>query len=149
MSRSARQSKILSIIASNEIETQEDLVSQLRYEGYDVTQATISRDIKELGLIKTLTPSNTYKYSTKQSLDVKLSGKLMSLVREAVLNVVTAENIVVVKTLNESAQAVHSALEQLSFAEVVGSIADRNTIIIVSGNANTAQVLAKKIEMLL
>ena len=149
MSRASRQSTILSIISSKDIETQDELVYELRHAGFDITQATISRDIKELGLIKTLTSDNKYKYVTKQAIDVKLSAKLMNVVREAVLSVVTAENLVVVKTLSDSASAVSGALEQLAMSEVIGILADKSTILIVCSNSANAERVKQKIQQLL
>ena len=145
MSRSARQSKILSIISSRDIETQDELVSELRSAGFDITQATISRDIKELGLIKTLTADNKYKYVTKHTIDAKVPDKLMNVVREAVISVVSAENLVVVKTLAGSAQAVAGAIEQMSIAEVLGIVADRNCVLIVCANSHDAIIVTNKI----
>ncbi|MCM1194576.1 MAG: hypothetical protein NC099_02420 [Corallococcus sp.] len=149
MSRASRQSKILSIIASRDIETQDELVAALQYAGYKVTQATISRDIKELGLIKTLTSVGKYKYVTKQKVDSNLSGKLLNIVRETVVSVVTASNLVVVKTMTDSAGAVSGAIEQLSMPEVVGVVADRSTILIVCRSARDADVLAQEVNGLL
>ena len=149
MSRTSRQSTILSIIASKDIETQDELVNELRLAGFDITQATISRDIKELGLIKTLTSDNKYKYVTKQAIDVKLSAKLMNVVREAVISVVTAENLVVVKTISDSASAVSGALEQLAMNEAIGILADKSTILIVCSNSVNAERAKQKINELL
>ena len=149
MSRSSRQSEILSIISSKNIETQDELVAELRLAGFDITQATISRDIKELGLIKTLTADNKYKYVTKQTLDAKLSGKLMTVVRETVISVVTAENLVVIKTISDSASAVSSALEQLTLPEAVGVFSDRNAVLVVCSNARDAETVKQKINELL
>lgn len=149
MSRTSRQSQILSIITDKDIETQDELVTELRKAGLEVTQATISRDIKELGLIKTLTSDNRYKYVTKQTIDTKLSGKLLNVVREAVISVVTAENMVVVKTISDSAPAVSGAIEQLSLSEAVGILADRHTVLIVCANARDASTVKQKITALL
>ena len=146
MSRSARQSKILSIISSRDIETQDELVNELRSAGFDITQATISRDIKELGLIKTLTANNRYKYVTKQTIDAKVPDKLMNVVREAVVSVVTAANLVVVKTISDSAQAVSGAIEQMSISEAVGILADRNCVLIVCSNSDDAELVKNKID---
>lgn len=132
MSRSARQSKILDIISQYGIETQDDLAEALRNEGFDVTQATVSRDIKELGLLKTQDANGRYKYVTQQRVEVKLSGKLMTVLREAVISVVTAENLVVVKTIADSATAVSGAIEQLALDKVLGVLADRSTVLIVA-----------------
>ena len=149
MSRTSRQSQILSIIANKDIETQDELVFELRVAGFDVTQATISRDIKELGLIKTLTSNNKYKYVTKQSIDAKLTGKLLNVVREAVISVVTAENMVVVKTISDSAPAVSGAIEQLQLSEAVGILADRHTVLIVCTSSLGATTVRQKISDLL
>lgn len=149
MSRASRQSKILNIISSRDIETQEELVSELNYAGYNVTQATISRDIKELGLIKTPTPNHKYKYVTKQKIDSSLSGKLLNVVRETVISVVTANNLVVIKTLADSAAAVSGALEQLGLPEVIGIVADRATILVVCSTQRNADVFSHEINRLL
>lgn len=149
MSRASRQSKILNIISSKDIERQEALVDELKAAGFNVTQATVSRDIKELGLVKTPTSNSRYKYSTKQTIDVKLSGKLLNVVREAVMSVVTAENLVVIKTLADSASAVSGALEQLSVNEIVGILADRSTVLIVCSSGRDAEMVSQKINRLL
>lgn len=149
MSRASRQSKILNIISAKDIETQDELVASLQKSGYTVTQATISRDIKELGLIKTLTSNGKYKYVTKQKVDGNLSGKLLNIVRETVISVVTANNLCVVKTLTDNASAVSGAIEQLGFDEVVGVVADRSTVLIVCNSAKDAGSLSQEISRLL
>ena len=149
MSRGSRQSKILSIIGAQDIETQDELVYYLQKSGYNVTQATISRDIKELGLIKTLTADGKYKYVTKQKVDGNLSGKLLNIVRETVISVVTANNLCVVKTMTDSASAVSGAIEQLGLDEVVGIVADRSTILVVCNSAKDADSLSHEINRLL
>ncbi len=149
MSRASRQSKILSIISSRDIETQDELVSELNYAGYNVTQATISRDIKELGLVKTLTANQKYKYVTKQKIDSSLSGKLLNIVRETVISVITANNLVVIKTLADSASAVSGALEQLGLSEVVGMVADRSTVLAVCSTSRNAEIFTQEINRLL
>lgn len=149
MSRSARQSKILSIISANDIETQEELVAELRQAGFVVTQATISRDIKELGLIKTQSASGAYRYVTRQAVDTSVSGKLLNVLREAVISVVTAENLVVVRTIGDSASSVSGTLENYSIAEVVGILAYRSTVLLVCGSSRDAEKVADKIRDLL
>ncbi len=147
--RKSRQSAILGIIAAKDIETQDELVSELRRAGHDITQATISRDIKELGLIKTLTSDNKYKYVTKQAMDVKLSGKLKNVVRETVISVVAAENLIVVKTIEDSGAVVASAVEQLGLVEALGIISDKNTVLIVCASSRDALFVQQKINELL
>ena len=149
MSRTARQSKILSLIATYDIDTQEDLARLLRQEGFDVTQATVSRDIKELGLVKSLGANGAYRYTTKQTINVTISNKLLNVVREATLSVVTANNLVVVKTIGDSASAVASAIEQILGAEVAGIVADRNTILIVCMTEFQANSVANKVTQLM
>ncbi|MBQ2711696.1 MAG: arginine repressor [Clostridia bacterium] len=149
MSRTSRQSHILQIITENDIETQDELVEALSLAGYQTTQATISRDIKELGLIKTLTPQNTYKYVTKQAVDARISSKLMNVLREAVISIVVAQNLVVVKVIDDSASVVSNALEQLSMPQVVGMVADRNTILVICVNDLNAVEVSSKIQRLL
>ncbi len=149
MSRTTRQSKILSLISTRDVETQDELANLLRLEGFDVTQATVSRDIKELGLVKSLGASGNYKYTTKQTIDVTVSAKLLNVVREATLSVVTANNLIVVKTIGDSATAVSSALEQFVGADVIGIVADRNTILIVTATSTLALQVAEKIHQLL
>ena len=149
MARQTRQAAILNIIATQDIETQDELVAELSRQGLDVTQATISRDIKELGLIKTLTAGGKYKYATKQSMDPVLSGKLLSVVREAVLSVAVAENIVVVKTLGESASVVSGAVEQLALREVLGVVGDKSTVLVVCSDSHDASIVRRKLSELL
>ena len=103
MTRSARQSKILSLIGANAIDTQEELCNLLRNDGFVVTQATVSRDIKELGLIKVQTADGSYRYATKREVGVLPEGRLLNVFRDAVVSVVAAENLIVVKTVGDSA----------------------------------------------
>jgi len=149
MSRASRQSKILSIIGAQDIETQDELVTSLQRSGYNVTQATISRDIKELGLIKTLTSNGKYKYVTKQKVDSNLSGKQLNIVRETVISVITANNLCVIKTLTDNASAVSGVLDQLGLDEVVGMVADRSTILVVCNSAKDAISFSQEINRLI
>ncbi len=149
MTRASRQSKIINIITSRDIETQDELVQELNYAGYNVTQATISRDIKELGLIKTLTSNGRYKYVTKQKADGSLSVKLLNILRETVISVVTANNLTVIKTIVNAGSTVSTAIEQLNLAEVVGVVSDRGTVLVVCGDNREAEAFAQEINKLL
>ncbi|MFY9296415.1 MAG: arginine repressor [Caldicoprobacterales bacterium] len=126
-----RHSKILEIIEKKDIETQEELAEELRKEGIDVTQATVSRDIKELRLVKVLAPSGVYKYAVIDSNNVDISPKLIRVFAESVLSIDHANNLVVIKTLAGSAQAAASAIDALNWKEIVGSIAGDDTIMVV------------------
>ena len=149
MSRSARQSKILDIIFQRNVETQDELVEALRNDGFEVTQATVSRDIKELGLVKTQDANGRYRYSAKNMLEGVLSAKQMTVLREAVVSIVTAENRVVVKTIADSASVVSGAIQQLSLSNVLGVLADKNTVLIVSPTRGDANRIADRIHALM
>ncbi|MEG1706213.1 MAG: arginine repressor [Clostridia bacterium] len=145
MSRSSRQSKILDIICNKEIETQDELVSELFRNGYDVTQATISRDIKELGLFKTLSANNVYKYATSRSASQKISSNLLNLFREVVFSVVTAENLVVLRVVDGGSLVVENILEQLNLELSLGIVGSGNTVLVVTKNAEDATKLSAKL----
>ena len=98
--RYSRQNKIIEIINNNEVDTQERLAALLRESGYEVTQATISRDIKELQLVKTLSSTGKYKYATSSSKDSPVSDRFIKIFRETITSFKDAENIIVVKTLS-------------------------------------------------
>ena len=148
-SKKERQDLIIKLISENPVETQGQLTSCLIENGFDVTQATVSRDIKELGLVKSLGANGAYRYTTKQTIESTISTKLLNVVREAILSVVTAGNLVVVKTIGDGASAVSSAIEQILGADVVGMVADRNTILIVCMTEFQANNVANKVNKLL
>lgn len=132
----ARHKKILEIIENREIETQEDLSDELRKEGLNVTQATVSRDIKELRLIKVLTDQGRYKYATLAGQDNILSDRLVKILKNSVISIDFAGNILVVKTLTGSAQAAAAAIDAIGLDGVVGTIAGDDTIFLVIRNAD-------------
>lgn len=134
-----RQLKILEIVRNNVIITQEDLARKLGEQGIDVTQATISRDIKELGLIKIPTPDGRYKYALPDEAAVAAAtDRLRRLFREVCTDVDHGENIVVVKSLPGTAPAVGEALDGLGLKEIVGTVAGDNTLIAVTRSRETA-----------
>lgn len=129
--KNSRHIKILEIITENIIETQDDLIEKLRESGFAVTQATISRDIKQLGLVKTATKSGGYQYTASKT---EVSGnetKFKNIMKETVLSAQNAENIVVVKTYPGMANAAAAAMDALAGDEIVGSIAGDDTIFVV------------------
>lgn len=127
----SRHSKILEIIEHHEVETQEDLATSLKEAGYNVTQATVSRDIKELRLIKVLTKEGRYKYATIKQQENVITDRFMKLFKDSVLHIDSAGNIVVVKTLVGAANAAAAAIDALDIKEIVGSIAGDDTIFLV------------------
>lgn len=145
MTRTRRQTKILEVISLNEIETQEDLVKLLKDEGLDVTQATVSRDIKELGLIKVLSSNKKYKYAYMDNGEQKLSTKLLNMLRESVISINTAKNLIVVKTLSGSANTAGMAVDKLNFPEIIGCVAGDDTLLVILKSDEDAGIVQKKL----
>lgn len=143
--KSKRHNKILEIISEKDIETQEELAEELKIAGFDVTQATVSRDIKILKLIKMQGVSGNYKYveSSKESKDI--NDKLYSILANAAVSVENVDNFVVVKTLTGSAMAAAEAIDNLFDMEVAGTIAGDNTIFILARSLDKAEELVNKI----
>jgi transcriptional regulator of arginine metabolism len=148
MARSARQSKILEIIQAKEIETQDDLVRELRALNYDITQATISRDIKELGLIKIMSDSKKYKYAYVDSSEQQVSSKYMGIYKEAIISVKTAQNLVVIKTLKGVSNAVSGFIDKLNLKSVLGTTyGDETVMVICPDNDDASEICDKLLEM--
>lgn len=140
--RISRQNKILELIEKYEIETQDKLVSMLKEHGYDATQATISRDIKELQLIKTLSSAGKYKYATAASQQGPMSDRFSNILRETVKSTAYSGNIVLLKTLSGCANAAAEALDSLGLPHVIGSVAGDNTIMfVVDDPAHSEEVI--------
>lgn len=144
-----RHAKILEIINTKDIETQEELADELKKSGMDVTQATVSRDIKELKLIKVLSDKGTYKYATISQNEGLLSNKLVNVFSNTVINVENVQNFVVVKTLSGSGSAAAEAIDLMSFEGIAGTIAGDNTIFILTMNEEKAQDIVKKLKKML
>ncbi len=150
MARATRQLKILEIIAKNDIDTQEELVKRLKDDGFDVTQATVSRDIKNMGIIKVLTTDGRhYKYVAQQPAEPSSSDKYIKIFKNTVLSIRSAGNLIVVKTEDGSANAAAALIDRLDYDEVVGVIAGDNTIFIAVDDANHAIKVADMLEDLL
>ena len=134
-----RQAKILELIEHNEVETQEELSMRLRDLGYDTTQATVSRDIKELRLIKILSPSGKYRYATStQEAENSFVSRLQNIFRECVTGVDAAQNIVVIKTLPALASAAAMAIDAMHVPKVIGTISGDDTVFIVMRDNESA-----------
>ena len=150
MARSVRQSKILELISTREIETQDELVALLREAKFDITQATISRDIKELGLIKILSAeSGKYKYSIVESGEQAVSNKYISIFKEAVISINTAQNLVVLKTIKCMASAICSFVDKLNLDSVMGAVAGDDTVMIIFPTNYHAEASAKSINKMI
>lgn len=142
--RYSRQSKILDIINSHEVETQEMLVELLKKAGYKATQATISRDIKELQLVKTLAPSGQYKYAVGISQDQPLSDRFITIFKETIKSIDFSGNLIVLKTLSGCANAAAEAIDTMNVPHIIGTIAGDNTILIIADDPSNVSSLVNR-----
>ena len=145
-----RQLKILEQIDKYAIETQEELSEKLRESGIEVTQATVSRDIKELRLVKLLTENGSYRYasSTKEA-SATVSSKFRIIFKESVISVEGAGNIVVVKTLSGMANAAAAAIDAMRFSDMVGTLAGDDTIFIIARTPDACEYLVQELNKML
>ena len=145
MLRSARHAKVLEIISTKEIETQEELCAELNARNLVVTQATISRDIRDLHLFKVAGIEKKYRYAYINDGESEISPKMKNLFRECVICVRAAKNLVVVKTLAGNGANAGAVVDKLNYGEIVGSVAGDDTLLIVCENDETAQTVVEKI----
>ena len=147
--KSQRQAKITEIISSRNIETQEQLLDALQAEGFRATQATISRDIKELRIVKELTNMGTYRYATAtDEIGSSFSTRLNTIFRECVVKVDYAQNMIVIRTLPGLASAAASAIDAMSLSPVVGTLAGDDTVMVVMRDNNAAAAFYAEIKNL-
>lgn len=148
--KNVRQSEILNIVQSKDIDTQEQLLEELRARGFTTTQATISRDIKELRLVKELTGSGGYRYALSERKTSSTSDvRLRNIFKEGVLSVDVAQNIVVVRTMPGLASAACSALDAMEIDGMVGSLAGDDTGILIMRDNSFAQQFNSEVHKLL
>ncbi|MBQ9269782.1 MAG: arginine repressor [Oscillospiraceae bacterium] len=143
--KSQRQAKILELIGQKDIETQEQLLLALEESGFRSTQATISRDIKELRIVKELSPAGAYRYTVQQNDAMNLFSRLNNIFRESVIKVDYAQNIVVIKTLPGLANGACSAVDSMDIAYVVGTIAGDDTALIVMRETEYAREFCEEL----
>ena len=137
--KSDRQAKIMEIISTINVETQEQLLQELLRAGFHSTQATISRDIKELRIVKELTTLGTYRYTTAaKEVPHTFSNRLNTIFRECVTRYDYAQNIVVIHTLPGLAGAAASAIDSMNMSVVVGTLAGDDTVMVVMRDNNAA-----------
>lgn len=148
--KTQRHAKILEIISTRDIETQEQLLQILQNEGYTSTQATISRDIKELHIVKELTSFGTYRYTTaSKDLSGTFSSRLNTIFKECITSFDCAQNIVVIKTIPGLASAAASAIDAMDMSVVVGTLAGDDTVFIVMRDTASAATFCSEIKDLL
>ena len=148
--KSQRQAKIMEIISTQNVETQEQLLDALREAGFYSTQATISRDIKELRIVKELTSLGTYRYTTTQGeVTGTFSSRMNTIFRECVTGFDYAQNMVVIHTLPGLASAAGSAIDAMSMSIIFGTIAGDDTVFVVMRDSNAAAAFCGEIKNLL
>lgn len=144
--KKGRQEKIIELITKYEINTQDDLIDMLNVEGYKVTQATVSRDIRDLDLVKVATPGGSYKYVVSRMSKNGVGG--VSLLRnpivETVISITCAQNIVVFRTTPGMAGAVATFIDRMPDNNILGSVAGDDTIIVVTPDNDAALATAEK-----
>ena len=143
-----RWESILQLISEQTVETQEQLAALLKERGYEVTQATVSRDIRRLGLTKVPAPGGRQRYAVVKQ-EKKAEGKYLNVLKEGFLSADTAGNILVIKTAAGMAMAVAAAIDAMEFQQVVGSIAGDDTIMAAIKNEDAARELKLLIEAML
>ena len=145
MLKSARHAKILELITEKEIETQEELCEELNQLNYVVTQATISRDIRDLRLFKVAGTQKKYRYAYISDNEEEISPKMKSLFRDCVLSVKAAQNLVVIKTLTGNGANAGTVVDKLNHEEIVGSVVGDDTLLVVCPDNTSADLVVKKI----
>lgn len=144
-----RQAKILELISSNEIETQEELQEYLLKYGFEVTQATISRDIKELRLVKDLSSKGRYVYSTGKKRTDHIVSRAGGIFSESIISIDYAMNIIVIKCFSGMANAACAAIDSMGHDEILGTIAGDDTIFMLCKTEETARNLTDNLRMML
>jgi transcriptional regulator of arginine metabolism len=143
--KTKRQSKLLELIRKNEIETQEELMSYLLKEGFAVTQATVSRDIRELKLTKIATSTGKQKYAVLNETTTDLSEKYVRILKDGYVSMDMAQNILVIKTVSGMANAVCAATDAMNIHEIVGTIAGDDTIMCAIRTTEDTVSIMKKL----
>lgn len=147
--KTARHEMILALIEKYDIETQEDLAKKLRENGLSVTQATVSRDIKELRLIKVLLDDGVYKYATVDKAETGLKDRFYRIFTNSVISLVNCGNLIIIKTVSGTANAAAEAVDSMKWPEIAGTIAGDNTIFVAIKDGSDIDELVKRFKDLL
>ena len=145
MLRTARHAKILEIISMKEVETQEELCEELNKLNYVVTQATISRDIKDLHLFKVSGTNKKYRYAYINEMKGEISPKMRNLFKDCLVSMKSAQNIIVIKTLTGNGANSGSVVDKLNYPEIVGSVAGDDTLLVVCEDNDGANLVIDKL----
>ena len=144
-----RQRKIIELINKYDIDTQQELAQRLIDEGFEVTQATVSRDIRELNLTKIAVDGNKQKYDIPASTMTSINAKYMGVLKDGIVSIECAGNIIVIKTISGMAMAVGAALDAVNHEEIIGTIAGDDTLMCVVKNADNCQSVKEYLEDLI
>ena len=147
--KNKRHEKIIELITKNSIETQEELAKRLNDEGFIVTQATVSRDIKKLDLIKVKASGNHQKYTVNTGIVPERNDKLIRVLRDAITSIEDAQNMLVIRTVSGMAMAAAAALDSLHLPEIIGSVGGDDTIICVAKDVDGALAAMEKIRSMI
>ena len=147
--KSARHNLILEIIETKDIETQEELAEELKNHGVKVTQATVSRDIKELRLLKVLSEHGGYKYATVERAEKGMNDRFIRILAESVVSMECVNNMMVIKTLSASAAAAAEAVDSMKWSEVLGTIAGDNTVLIIGRSQEAIEAVQARFNNLI
>ena len=129
--KAKRQALIREIVEAQSIQTQEELAEALRAHGMVVTQATVSRDIREMHLLKVLAEDGSYRYATMEKSDSGMNDRLIRMLTDSVVEMNSANNLIVIRTLPGSAHVAAEAIDNLKWPETIGTIAGDNTILVI------------------
>jgi len=147
--KNLRHSMILEIIETKDIETQEELAEELKNRNIKVTQATVSRDIKEMRLLKVLSEGGKYKYATVERAEKGINERFIRILSESVLSIENSGNLIVIKTISASGNAAAEAIDSMKWPEIMGTIAGDNTILIIARSDVAVEALMTKFNALL
>ena len=147
--KSKRQAMIRVIVESQSIQTQEELAEALRARGMVVTQATVSRDIKEMHLLKVLSDDGSYRYATMEKNEQGVNDRLIRMLSDSLVEINSANNLIVIRTLPGSAHVAGEAVDSLRWAEILGTIAGDNTILVIVRSNEEVEAVIRRFRVLI
>ncbi len=148
MIKKSRREAIIDLITKNDISTQDELTEKLVAMGFEVSQATISRDIKELNLIKVEGTNKKYKYAKIDVSKHELSPQLINLFKQITTSIDCANNLIVLKTISGNASAAGMAIDQMKFSQIIGTVAGDDTLLIITKTSSDAEIVLKVLRTL-
>lgn len=143
MSKKQRLQKISELIENFEIDTQEELTERLNSAGFSVSQATVSRDMKDLNVIKSAGIQKKFKYVKAPTAERGVSDKILNIYKHVTLSITSANNLIVIKTLSGNANTVGMAIDQMNLPQVLGTVAGDDTLLVVTKSSLDAEIVVK------